>query len=312
MYISIDGADEIEVDLTADVYDTYFMDKVFESGTLTNGKHYVDIRVEGTAVLDALNINGDIVNCDAPVYDDVTIEVENILDAVYTGNWTKKQSSFLSAGEAMYNTDGGSVSFEFEGKGFSLVSYKANTQGRLFVSIDDEAETEVSLYDESINKLFKETVYTNNTLEYKIHTVTVRAEGKASVDAIIINREIAETVVTELEDAITDRENFKQVYAWRLSNHNALYTDSGASVSFSYYGYDFKIISYKARTQGKIFVTIDDREEIEIDLYDDSTDLKYKAIVLNGAGLDLGEHKVVIRTEGKVILDAIHTDEKVI
>ncbi len=95
---------------------------------------------------------------------------------------------------------------------------------------------------------------------------------------------------------------------WSLSNHKALQGSNGASVGFSYTGYDFKIISYKATTQGKMYVSIDGKEAIEIDLYDASTDVKYKEIALDAAGLDYGTHTVTITTFGKVILDAVKID----
>ncbi|MBQ8533428.1 MAG: hypothetical protein IJ462_01180 [Clostridia bacterium] len=261
IYVSIDGGKEfLAADLYDEVADTHFKTTVYTSDVLDPGTHTVTIRSVGKTVIDALPVNGDIVKCTTPIHDDVTIEIENMLNATFTGNWTKKYAWKLSAHNAMFNSDGGSVTFDFEGDEFSLVSYKANTQGKIYISIDGSAETEVNLYDESINTLYQQVVYTNKNLSYKEHTVTIRAEGNVSLDSIIINRESAETVNTEAEDIIAESSDWKKVYAWKLSNHYGLQTTTGASVTLTYYGYDVKVISYKAKTQGKMFITIDDGE----------------------------------------------------
>ena len=307
LYVSIDGGEEIIVDLTADKPDTYFMETVYTSDLLSYEQHVVTLRTDKKGLIDGLLISGEVVKCETPIKDNVRIEVENILNAAYTGNWSKTYAWKLSAHNAMKSSNG-TVTFDFEGDMLSIISYKATTQGKMFVSIDGSDEIEVDLYDESTDTLYQEKVFTEY-LDYGNHTVTIRISGNAIVDAIEINRNSAETVTYEAEDKQFELTgSWKAVETWSLSNHKALQGSNGASVSFSYTGYDFKVISYKATTQGKMYISIDGAAPIEVDLYDDSTDTKYKEIALDAAGLDYGTHTVEITTSGKVILDAIKID----
>ena len=309
IYVSIDDGDEIlAADLYADKADTYFKETVYKSGKLSEGKHVITLRTEGKAVIDAFGIEGYIDICQTPIKDEVTIEVEDILDADYIGDYEKTYAWKLSGHNAVSFKTGGSVSFDFEGDHLSVISYRSSTQGKMYVSVDGGAETEIDLYTSSTDPEYNVTVF-KTELTYATHTVTIRAEGRVSVDAIKIRRNSAETVTVEAENGdIALTGSWSTQYAWKLSAHNAAYTSTGGGASFSYTGYDFKILSYKARTQGKMYVSIDGAEPIEINLYDDSTDTKYKEAVLSAAGMDYGVHTVEITTSGKVILDAVKID----
>ncbi len=312
IYVSIDGGEEF---LAADLYeyiaDTYFKETVYQSPKLSDEKHVITVRTEGKSVIDAFGIEGYIDICRDPIKDLVTLEAEDMLYAEYSGDFEKTYAWRLSGHNAMNSKTKGSVSFDFEGDYLSVISYKSGTQGKMYVSIDGGAETEVDLYSSLEDPQYNVSVF-ETYLTYETHSVTIRTEGRACLDAVVIRRNSAETVTVEAESGDIDlKGSWSTQYAWKLSAHNAVYTTAGGSAAFSYTGYDFKIISYKARSQGKMYVSIDGGEQIEIDLYDDSTDTKYKEAVLSAAGMDYGTHTVEITTVGKVILDAVKIDGKI-
>lgn len=311
MYVSIDGAEEIEVDLYAEKADTYFKETVFEHNSFNEKRHIISIRTEGKVVIDSFGIDGEMVACIEPIRDTVSVEAETMITAEYSGNYSKVYSWYLSGRNAVKMEDGALVKFDFDGEEFSLISYKAKGQGKMYVTIDDNQEVEIDLSDESVDTLYQQTVYSVSNLTYGTHSAVIRVEGTAIFDSIVIRRNLYEPLNVEAESGkLTFSGNWSKTYAWPLSEHYAMFTSNGGSVTFNYTGYDFRIISYKATTQGKMFVSIDGGEEIEVDLYDVTTDTRYKEQVFEAAGLPLARHSITVRTEGKVVFDAVKVDGK--
>lgn len=250
-----------------------------------------------------------------------TYQTENILDRMtYSEEWVNKYNYDFYGMYALYTTSGGRIQFSFEGIGFEIISYKSPSQGKIYVTIDGDQEVlAADLYAEKTDVYFKQTVYKSQSLSNGVHTVEIRVEGKGYLDAIstvgeIVDCEIpfVDTVNYEAEDMVVDfNGSWANKYSWYHSGHNAMYTTTGGTASFTYTGYDFKIISYKAKSQGKMYISVDGSAPYEVDLYDASSDTLFKNVVFALEGLDYGTHTVTISTSGKVYLDAIKTDERV-
>ena len=245
------------------------------------------------------------------------LEIEKAVEKINSiGNITAVNDPDLSGGSASKLNNGSKVKFTIDGNYFELVSYKSPSQGKMYVKVDNGEEIPVDLYADEYDKYMKSIVYRSDILTDGTHTVEIRVEGKAYVDAINVvgdivkcDEAICEVTTYEAENsALKLNGNWSTVATWSLSNHRALQATNGESATFTYTGYGFDIVSYKSMTQGKMYISIDGAAPIEADLYDASTDTKYKEIALDAAGLDYGIHTVTITTSGKVILDAIKID----
>ena len=248
----------------------------------------------------------------------VTYEAEELEEVVFSDNWSERKSYFLSGGYGMTTVSGGTIDFAFDGSIIELVSYKSRTQGKMFISIDGAAEEIVSLYSDSMDNDFK-TVIFSKSLESGEHTASIRVFGKACLDAVKINGSfgsIEEADVTyesfeadELEPTLTGEWNTKNTFL--LSTRKALFTNTGGStMQFKYTGKGFKIGSYTSKSQGKMTVSVDGGEPVEVNLYDDSIDVNFDQIVYTSSDLEYVEHTVDISATGKVYVDNIFINKE--
>ncbi|MGN1080532.1 MAG: sialate O-acetylesterase [Acutalibacteraceae bacterium] len=255
-----------------------------------------------------------------PDEEEMTVcEAEDITDLInVSNNWYIFANKNFSGKNALRTTDGGSVNFSFTGDKFSITSYTSSTQGSLYISVDGGEETEVSLVSGDIDIGFGAVVYTSDRLAVQTHNVSIRAEGKAYIDAVNIrggelvqnDDHIVEFKTFEAENngSITFEGDWSVRYAWNLSGHNAPRTALSGKASFSYTGYDFKIMSYTSSTQGKLYVSVDGAEAVEIDLSAEDIDIGYQKIVYETSGTAKATHTVEIVAEGKVYIDAVLID----
>ncbi len=208
--VSVDGGAPTSVDLyTAS---TVYRQKVWSTGTLTNGLHVVKIvlsgtknpRSSGTAVnIDAVDVVGTLVG--ATRYQ----ETESSL--IYTAGWSTTWSWRFSAGkmkicvspppaapvpssvdlatagdvEVAVTPIGpglpgtplptGAVVVRFDGVKLNLVATKARTYGKAWVSVDGGPRVLVDLY--RYYTKYKQTVYSTGWLAPGPHTVTISWSG---------------------------------------------------------------------------------------------------------------------------------------
>ncbi len=244
-------------------------------------------------------------------------EFEDIGNSVLTkGNVSTVNNGKLSSGSAIKLNNGAKVKFAVDGNYFELVSYKSPSQGKMYVKIDNGEEILIDLYADEYDNHMKSVVYRSDIFTDGTHTAEIRVEGKAYIDAINVvgdivkcDEAICEVTTYEAENsAIELNGNWKAVETWSLSNHKALQATDGESATFTYTGYGFDIISYMSMTQGKMYISVDGSETVEIDLNRlVAYDMLYKELAYS-TDLSYGTHTVEITTEGKVILDAIKID----
>ena len=243
-------------------------------------------------------------------------EAESTDEFSFSGEWQIKNHKSFSSSGAMFTNNGGVAEITFEGDLFEIVSYKSYTQGSLLVSIDGGEETEVSLYSNTVDTDISVKVFSKKVAS-GTHTVRITAQNKAYIDAINIRGNVIANnthnegyceVQAENCEKLTLDGKWTSVHAWKLSDHNAIRTKSGASASFTYTGYGFKLIGYKSASQGKMYVSIDSKSPVLVDLYDQTTDECFNAEVFSSGILDNSTHTVTITTEGTVVLDAIMID----
>ena len=252
----------------------------------------------------------------------VDFEAENLIDQIaFTAQFNTIYNVKFSGKEAMYTKNGGIAEVNVDGDKLEIYGYKSSTQGTLYVSIDGKAEQAYSLKSNSIDTDIGVKVC---SLEFDRgeHNIKIRVEGKAYIDKITLygdfgdvaeHTEAFDTVEAENNNLVTADGNWKVKYAWKLSGHNALCADAnGSKLAFNYYGYNFKLVSYKSATQGKIYISVDGGAAVEVDLSDTSMDSLYKSEVFNTQNLKHGRHTVEITANGKVCIDAILVDGELI
>ncbi len=249
-------------------------------------------------------------------------EAENLIDQVaYTAQWSSFAHKKFSSGKAMYTQNGGVAEVNIIGDRLDIYGYKSSTQGTFYISIDSGEETAYSLKSNNVDTDIGIKIC-ELYLDYGEHNIKIRVEGKAYIDKFTLygdfgdvadHTEAFKSEEAEGNNMIKTEGSWKTKYAWKLSGHNALCTDTnGSAVAFNYYGYNFKLVSYKSATQGKIFVSVDGGNAVEIDLSDTSMDSLYQSEVFKTQGLKNGRHTVVITTQGKVCIDAVLIDGRLI
>ncbi|MGN1080596.1 MAG: hypothetical protein ACI4QV_00745, partial [Acutalibacteraceae bacterium] len=234
------------------------------------------------------------------------VETEDIIDNIaMTSDWSNFYCWYFSNHNALKTNKGGTLKYSFYGDEFDIVSYTSPSQGRLYVSIDGAEETMINLYSDGFDRDFRVTVFESGILDYEQHTVTIRAVGRAYIDSVNIRGElnkcddhIAEYIKYEAED-ISDKfslsGNWSEKCAWNIfSNHKAMYCKGEGTLSFTYTGTGFYFSSYKSRTQGLIYVSIDGKRPTIINLYEDSVDTSYVSKIYNSGDIEYGTHTVVI------------------
>lgn len=233
----------------------------------------------------------------------------------FKGVWTSVSNKNFIGKSAMKTKSGGTAGFVISGGDFEIISYKSKTQGKLYVSIDKGQKTEIDLYENSTDTAFKKTVYSSNNLSSGAHTVEISTSGNVYIDEINANGSISpykeKLTKYEAEEILDKAETsgqWSEKNVWKFSNHIALQGGDGSSFSFGFTGCGFAFISYKSRTQGKLYVSIDGEYAGTADLYEDSTDISYNAEVFRSETLDNKQHTAEITVSGKAYLDAIILD----
>jgi hypothetical protein len=173
--VSVDGGAPVSVDLYS--ASTVYQKKVWSTGNLPNGLHWVKIvhsglrnpRSSGVSItIDAVDVVGTLVW--------PTRYQENDPAVGTAGNWSPSWSWNYSGGR-MVSTSvrGSSLTVHFNGAKLNLLAAKGRYSGKAWVSLDGGPRTLVDLY--SYASAYKQVVYSTGFLAPGPHTVTISYSG---------------------------------------------------------------------------------------------------------------------------------------
>ncbi len=169
--VRLDGAGDFLVGETSAV--PSYSQKVWSSGILPNGFHYVTVSYSGTnpagayVDLDAVDIAG------SPAARNLYQETASGL--TWTGAWvTTLGSRFSGGGYDHVDAAGASLAFSFVGNRFSLVALTGPTQGKLTLTLDGFSSY-VDLY--AATALFRQATYFSPWLTTGTHKVKIGWSG---------------------------------------------------------------------------------------------------------------------------------------
>lgn len=110
-------------------------------------------------------------------YNMLSIDDRNVQ---YSDNdWDMKNDLISTYGHYFEGQDG-TIKVDFEGTLFMINAFTSSKYGKLYVSIDGQAEVEINLNGDSL-KLMQ--VFVSDTLERGKHTITIRGEGLVNIES---------------------------------------------------------------------------------------------------------------------------------
>ena len=177
-WVSLDGADPVEVDLYNAV--VVRQCQVWSTDALVYGPHNVNVSWTGQASkigagprinIDALDITGTLLQAPKAVtYQQADTSI------VYSGSWTVSSSSSASGGSLRYaDKAGSSVTANFTGTYLAWIAKTSPSYGRAKVTLDGGPPMTVDLY--SAGTLWKQRVWNTGPLALGPHTLTIEWTG---------------------------------------------------------------------------------------------------------------------------------------
>ncbi len=186
--VSVDGGAPVQVDLYSPL--TAYKQKVFSTGYLADGLHWVKISHTGTRntksvghaiTIDAVDVAGQLAWA--------TRYQENDPRVMFGPGWATAWNWSFSGGKLKLCSTPplttavslpvevlpGSVVVRFKGVCLNVVAVKSLYSGKAWVSVDGGAKVPVDLY--SPVKLYKQTVFSTGFLAPGMHTVTISWSG---------------------------------------------------------------------------------------------------------------------------------------
>jgi len=284
--VTLDGTTTVDVDLYAA---TAFQQKLYSSGTLTNGPHTLRIEYLGsknasstgyTVGVDAFDIGGVLTQAVPPIPPGTRYEQTSSLLA-FDGGWYTSTNSGLSGGSSTVINGDGSVSVAFTGSRLDWIATKATNYGIARVTVDGGAPVEVDLYG---NFAFKQKVWTTGQLPEGPHTVKIEWTGskRAASGGTYLNVDAFDVLGTMTQATSgpamtrTEQDTPKIAYdgAWYQSSNPGLSGGTAANINttggravISFSGTKFDWIATKASNYGIALVSLDGGAPIEVDLY---------------------------------------------
>lgn len=308
--VTVDGADAGTVNLYSSV--VAYQRKVWDTGTLPNGRHTVTISWTGvsgggdTSIgLDAFDVFGSFEQAQPAAvssrYQDTDRRV------VYSGLWGNVATTSASGGCFRYISANGSAGITFEGTAVAWLAAKSPASGIGRVVLDGAEVGTVDLYSSSAGYLQK--VWSANGLDEGTHTLRVEWTGEknaassgtsVNVDAF----DVAGTLVTPSGLTRVEQTDSRLTYAgpWgkystaSASDGSYTRTNSAGSVTVHFNGTYLSWVATTGTTLSKAKVSLDGGATQTIDLARPA--VAYQQSVWATGLLEDGEHTVVISWDG--------------
>ena len=182
--VSLDGGNPVAINLAASP--AAYQQKVWNTGTLTEGPHTVKISWDATNVtgkyisVDAIEVVGTLTDGSTPPPAPTTTRYEQTDGKIlYLGDWTTFITSGASGGSYTYADSPASASISFSGTKLDLIATTGFTQGKAQVSLDgvDKGTIDFS----SPSTLRNQKVWSTGTLVAGAHKVVLSWTGQAGV-----------------------------------------------------------------------------------------------------------------------------------
>jgi hypothetical protein len=190
--VTVDGGDPATVDLFS--LDTLWQQTVWETDTLAEGSHTVEIEWTGTkgTAATGTNINVDAIDVDGVV---TGLYQQDNAKLVYSGNWTTTSNASASGGDfAFADSSGSSVTINFNGVELDWFAKQSPAYGNAQVTVDEGSPVTVNLY--SADVLWEQMVWSTGILTLGSHTVEIAWTGTKDASATGTNISIDSLDVT--------------------------------------------------------------------------------------------------------------------
>jgi C1A family cysteine protease len=225
---------------------------------------------------------------------------QNAMGIVYGGTWSSVSTT--SASGSSYSRSSSSTataSFAFSGTGVSLVATKGSTMGKANVSIDGGTATVVDLFYNSTTTMYQQTVFAASGLTAGLHTVKIsrnstNTSGKyIDVDAVdVVGTLATATRVEQTDSHLVWTGTWGTLSSTSYSGSSAKSVNAAGSVTIKFSGVSLNVISAKARSYGRMSISLDGGAATTVDLYSYST--SYKQTVWSSGFLANTTHTVKI------------------
>jgi C1A family cysteine protease len=227
---------------------------------------------------------------------------QNANGVVYTGTWsTVSTTSASGSSYARSSSSTATAGFAFNGTGISLVATKGSTMGKANVSIDGGAATVVDLY--AATTAYQQTVFTASGLTAGQHTVKI-SWNSTNAAGKYITLDAVDALGTLVPVSRFEQTDSHLVYAttWATatgssySGSSIATVNASSSVTIKFSGVSLAVIAAKARSYGRMSISVDGAAAITVDLYSYTT--SYKQVVWSSGILTNGTHTVKITRLG--------------
>jgi putative cell wall-binding protein len=322
--VSLDGGTAVPVDLAASA--VAYQQKVWDTGTLSDGPHTVTISWDATNYagkyisVDAIDVIGTLTTGSAtptpppptpPPAPTTTRYEQKDTHFAFAGGWTASSSDSASGGSFRYaNSAGSSATATFNGTFLAWIGKTSPSYGKAAVTVDGNAPLTVDLY--SADTKWQQKIWDTGTLAAGAHTVKVEWTGARNASAIGANInidafDIAGTLTQAPAVPATRWEqndsHFVYTGTWTASSSSSAsagsfrYADSaGSSVTVTFVGSHLSWIAKTSPAYGKATVRLDGGAAVVVDLY--SAAALWKQTVWETNTLVPGTHTVKIEWTG--------------
>ncbi len=321
--VTLDGNDAEAVVIDLYSASTSWKKRVYSTGILDDGVHYVTIECLGeknpaswwyTIGVDAFDIMGTPATPPPPAALPTRYQ-QTDAKITYLGDWTTLSNGSASGlSYASASQKGAAAMAEFTGTEVSVLASKGPAYGEADIYVDDVIVDTVDLYSPST--AWKVPIYSDDTLSDTTHTIAVECTGDknpgssgtaVNLDALDITGSLDQAdAPTRIDDDNATYATYDPAWSrWDNSGYWAAYLDTYAftdqatyKVTVTFHGTHLSWVSRTANTQGMAKVTLDgnDAEAVTIDLYSPST-LWKKRVYSTGLLTD-DTHTVVIECLG--------------
>ncbi len=196
------------------------------------------------------------------------------------------------------------AAFSFAGNKLDILATAADTKGTFSITIDNQPAVTVDCADFAGEYGLQKTVFESEILSAGQHTAEITVEsGEIDFDAVRVYKnaiDIPLLRVQEFDEHLLYSDGWtNRVQIGKFYNHIAKQASKkNESMSFTFVGNYFNIISYKSYSQGIFDVYVDDEKIDSVDLYVTGADTNFKEKVAE-TFLPYGEHTVLIKIAGK-------------
>ena len=202
---------------------------------------------------------------------------QNATGITYSGSWsTVSTSSASGSSYTRSSSSSATATFAFNGTSVSLVATKGSSMGKANVSIDGGTATVVDLY--KATTAYQQTVFTASGLAAGLHRVKIswnstNTTGKyIGLDAVDVAGTLATATRFEQADShLVWTGTWSTLSSTNYSGSSAKSVNAAGSVTIKFSGVSLNVISAKARSYGRMSISLDGGTATTVDLYNSST-----------------------------------------